>query len=102
MQALAGGPVLASCSLPALPGSLSHSCLQTCPFQVPLEAAQLKSITLRFIFFPQARCFPEAEFFRKVLMETFVSGIGRKRKNPHFDSVKTWQKFIQMWSNALT
>lgn len=49
----------------------------------------------------QSRCFPDTEFFKKILVEMFASGIGRKRKNPHFDPVKTWQKFIQMWSNAL-
>lgn len=54
------------------------------------------------IFSAQIRCFTEAEFFKKILVEMFASGIGRKRKNPHFESVKTWQKFIQMWSNALT
>lgn len=68
-------------------------------FSGACKAAQLQSIVLRFVF--QARCFPEAEFSEKVLVEMFASGVGRKKEIPRFDSVKTLQRFIWMPSSAL-
>lgn len=73
-QALAGGPA----------GSCHHQLPPNAAFSGAGKAAQLKSISLRFLglFFFQARCLPEAEvFFKKVLVEMFAWGMGRKKKN---------------------
>lgn len=54
-----------------------------------------------FRVFSQARCFPEAEFFGKILVGMLASEIRRKKKITHFDSVKTLQWLIWMRSHGL-